>query len=103
MKRVALSQAAGADSGRGGVAVDEGPDGDRYDSLRHLALAMATVVLEEQERRPVPALNRFTLTALRAGLVLEPQLAPRVRRVVLRAVLFARALLRCPAALSKEP
>lgn len=81
--------------------------GDRYDSLRHLALAMATVVLEEQERRPVPALDRFTLTALRAGLVLEPQLAPRVRRVVLRAVLFARALLRCPAetiaALSKEP
>ena len=55
---------------------------------------MALLELEHQERRQVPALDRTAIQCLRAALALDPSLAPRVRRVVLRAVLFARALLR---------
>ena len=83
-----------------------------HDPQRHLQLG-GDAVHERREvsRKELPfefMLNALRLAegfatplfAERTGLplaVLEPQLAPRVRRVVLRAVLFARALLRCPA------
>ena len=71
---------------------------DRYACCHGLLCAMALLELEHQERRQVPALDRTAIQCLRAALALDPSLAPRVRRVVLRAVLFARALLRRPPA-----
>lgn len=75
------------------------PNADRYAPCRELLRVMALIELEHQEQRQVPALDRTAIQCLRAALALDPSLAPRVRGVVLRAVLFARALLcRPPAA-----